>query len=74
MPLPSAADLDSALADLDAMNAEGRADPKLIECWLCSQRLLVCRRPDCPRAWKLKDAPPLDTEGRAGRHDVGRQK
>jgi hypothetical protein len=72
--IPSPADLAAAHADLDAMEAEARTDPKLIECWLCSKRLPHCKRGDCARAWRLRDCPELVTEGRASRHEVGGRK
>jgi hypothetical protein len=66
--MSSMTDFAKAHAELDALNEEAAAERNAarqgIPCWLCSERLAQCQRPDCPRVWRLKDPIPLSVEGK----------
>src|SRR4051812_6443423 len=75
LPTETAADHLALAERLKAMAASPNYPRRHgLVCWLCNEHMQPCERADCPKVWRLKDAPKMDTEGRSGRHDVGGRK
>jgi hypothetical protein len=58
--LSEAERIKAAVAKMDLPEYRGLA------CWLCDGHVQPCARVDCPKAWRLRDAPKMAVEGKAG--------